>query len=74
MPPLIDYGNRYNFLINTIEVTKMLLTPTGNSVISIVELFDSLYGYSGPMPTTWAEFEGLRKQFPQLEELYQQFY
>jgi hypothetical protein len=51
-----------------------MLTPTGNSVISIVELFDSLYGFTGPLPTTWAEFEELRKEFPLLEELYQQFY
>ena len=49
-------------------------TATGQSVLDIVELFDSLYGYAGPMPTTWAEFEELCKQFPQLEELYQQFF
>lgn len=49
-------------------------TATGQNVLDIVELFDSLYSYTEPMPTSWAEFDALKKEYPLLEELYQQFF
>lgn len=51
-------------------------TATGQNVLDIVELFSCLYSGEGDytMPTNWEEFEALRKEYVELEELYQQFF
>jgi hypothetical protein len=53
---------------------SQLKTSTGQRLQDIVLLYDSLYGFTGPMPQTWEEFEELSKKHPQLEDLYQQFF